>query len=44
MQRVAQICDSGAKNYELLSTSDEHKFSSMPPTNPQGGEVSYDVR
>ena len=56
MQRVAlanicfrSVCDedlSGAKIYKLLSTSDEHKFSSMPPTNPQGGEVylySYDA-
>ncbi len=43
------VCDkdlSGANVYELLSTSDKYKFSSMPPTNPQGGEVylySYDV-
>ena len=43
------MCDEdlfGAKIYELLSTSDEHKFSSVPPTNPQGGEVylySYDA-
>ena len=30
---------SGAKVYELLSTSEEDKFSSMPPINPQSGEV-----
>ena len=37
---MANICFWG-EIYELLSSSDEHKFSSMPPTNPKVGKFIF---